>query len=51
MGIQSFLIDLSGYDPCLFMGDHILCVLYVDDYLLFSKEDSYINSFIEKICD
>ena len=48
IGINACGITPSDYDPCLFMGDHIICMLYADDCLLFSKKDKYIDALVEK---
>merc|ERR1719223_1526605 len=37
----------SDHDPCLFMKDGIICVIYVDDTLFFAKDDSTIDSTIQ----
>ena len=41
----------SDYDPCIFMGKYVICVIYVEDLLLFSKEDKYIDALVEHIHD
>ena len=36
MGLQPHQMAPSDYDTCLFMGNHIIFVIYVDYYILFS---------------
>ena len=35
-------MKLSKFDPCLFVGDKVMAVLYVDDLLLWSTSDQHI---------
>ena len=51
MCIQAFGMNPYYYGTCLFMREHVICVVYVDDCLLFTKEDMYIDSLCEKMCD
>ena len=39
----------SKHDPCLYIGDNIICVTYVDDLLFWSKDDSKIESTISEL--
>ena len=32
----------SELDPCLFIGDTVIAVMYVDDILMCSTDDDYI---------
>ena len=36
-------------DPCLFLRDDIICVIYVDDTIFFSKEDTIIDKIITQL--
>jgi hypothetical protein len=36
----------SEIDPCLFMNDKVICIVYVDDTLLYSPKESYIQEAI-----
>ena len=36
-------------DPCLFVSDKVICLVYVDDTLLFSPRAEYIDEVIEKL--
>ena len=39
----------SPSDPCLFISKQIMCVIYVDDTLFFSKHNSIITKVIHKL--
>jgi hypothetical protein len=41
----------STCDPCLFIGNHIIVVVYVDDLLLYAREDSTIDKLIKDLHD
>jgi hypothetical protein len=36
-------------DPCLFVSDKVICLVYVDDTLFFSPEEKYIDEAIARI--
>jgi hypothetical protein len=40
-------------DPCLFISDKVICLIYVDDTLFFSPKEEFINEVIDKLskCD
>ena len=39
----------SDLDPCLFIGDKVIAVLYVDDVLLYARDDADIDSLLEAL--
>jgi hypothetical protein len=39
----------SENDPCLFMNDKVICIVYVDDTLFYSPKESYIQEAIETL--
>ena len=41
----------SKTDPCLFFTDKVVCVVYVDDCLFFSKDQKDIDDCIKRIQD
>ena len=41
----------SEHDPCLFLHATVICLVYVDDCLFFGKQQSHIDSAIQKIID
>ena len=36
-------------DPCLFMSDKVICLVYIDDTLFFLPKEEYINEIIQKL--
>jgi hypothetical protein len=38
------LLEQSKFDPCLFIGTKVICVVYVDDIIFWSKDTVDINS-------
>jgi hypothetical protein len=39
----------SAFDPCLFISEDVICLVYVDDCLFFSKSQENIDRSIEQI--
>ena len=39
----------SKVDPCVFMGEDVIVLLYVDYFLIFSQDKDNINQLIEKL--
>ena len=37
----------SGFDPCMFVGDCVIAVVFVDDILFWATDDAYINNLRE----
>ena len=33
----------SEFDPCLFVGEEVICIVYVDDLIFWSKQDDDIH--------
>jgi hypothetical protein len=50
-------LELSGFtslvdiDPCLFVSDKVICLVYVDDTLFFSPKQEFIDAVITKLQD
>ena len=38
-------------DPCLFVSDKVICLVYVDDTLFFSPEEKFIDEVIKKLSE
>jgi hypothetical protein len=36
-------LEQSKFDPCLFIGTKVICVVYVDDHIFWSKDTLAIN--------
>ena len=51
MGIKSYVMSSSEYDPYLLIGNKLIFVIYFDNCILFAKEDKYIDDLVDKICD
>ena len=43
------LEPIDDVDPCLFISDKVVCMVYVDDILFFGPEERYISEAIKKI--
>jgi hypothetical protein len=39
----------SASDPCLFISDKVICIVYVDDTLLFSPRTEYIDEVLSQL--
>jgi hypothetical protein len=39
----------DNIDPCLFISDKVICLVYVDDTLFFSPKEDFINEVIDKL--
>jgi hypothetical protein len=37
-------LEQSKFDPCLFVGNKVICVVYVDDIIFWNKDTLMINS-------
>ena len=42
-------LTASNFDPCLFMSKTLIVIIYVDDILIYGKNDEEINDFIERM--
>ena len=42
-------INRSKMDPCVFIGDEIIVIIYVEDCLIFSQDKDKINQLLEKL--
>jgi hypothetical protein len=41
-------VSKNEVDPCLFISDKVICIVYVDDTLLYSTKEAYIDEVLEK---
>ncbi len=41
--LEAWGIEQSKFDPCLFIGPNVICVVYVDDLIFWSKDAPQIN--------
>ena len=37
------------HDPCLFLGDRVICIVYVDDCLFFAKDAKHIEDVVDNL--
>ena len=47
--LESVGLEQSDADPCLFIGKDIICLIYVDDQLIFGKDSKSIDDLISKL--
>ena len=45
--LEGIGFEQSSVDPCLFVSDKVLLIVYIDDTLLFSLKEEYINKIID----
>ena len=36
-------MEASGFDPCMFIGERVVAVAFVDDILFWATDEKYIN--------
>ena len=48
-GLISLGFKQSDHDPCLFCKEDVICVVYVDDTLFFSKDREKVNKVISQL--
>ena len=39
----------SGFDPCMFMGERVITVTFVDDILFWAADEACINNLGEQL--
>jgi len=39
----------SELDPCLFVGEHVIAISWVDDLLFWSKDEKHIHDLAVKL--
>jgi Reverse transcriptase (RNA-dependent DNA polymerase) len=44
-------VSQQDLDPCLFISDKVIFLVYVDDTLFYSSKESYINDVIQQLKD
>jgi len=44
-------LEQSKFDPCLFVGTKVICVVYVDDLIIWSKDTLAINDSAMQLRD
>jgi hypothetical protein len=46
-----WFVSAMDIDPCLFIFDKVICLVYVDDTLFYSPKPEYIDEVIQKLRD
>ena len=46
-GLLERVFGMSKVDPCLFMSNTVICVVYVDDCLFWARSKSYIDNVMK----
>jgi hypothetical protein len=47
--LQECGLEQSKFDPCLFIGPDVICVVYIDDLIFWSREVPRINQVAMKL--
>ncbi len=40
----------SKFDPCLFVGPNVMCIVYVDDLIFWSRDEAHIDNVAMELC-
>ena len=40
----------SKFDPCLFVGPNVMCIVYVDDLIFWSRDVANIDKVAMELC-
>jgi len=40
----------SKFDPCLFVGPNVMCIVYVDDLIFWSRNEAHIDNVAMELC-
>ena len=49
--MEAYRMEQSNLDPCLFIGEKVICVMYVDAMLFWAKDASDINALAIRLRD
>ena len=41
----------SQLDPCLFIGEKVICICYVDDLLFWARDEKDIHELAMRLCE
>ena len=44
-------MEASGFDPCMFIGERVVAVAFVDDILFWATDEKYINDLGAQLRD
>ncbi len=48
--LESCGLKQSKFDPCLFIGPDVMCIVYVDDLIFLSRDVAKINRVAMELC-
>jgi hypothetical protein len=48
--LESCRLKQSRFDPCLFIGPDVMCVVYVDDLIFWSRNVANFNRVVMELC-
>ncbi len=48
--LESCGLKQSKFDPCLFIGPDVMCIVYVDDLIFWSRDVAKINRVVMELC-
>jgi hypothetical protein len=49
--LKACALEQSKFDPCFFVGTKVICIVYVDDIIFWSKDTEDINSSAMQLCE
>ena len=49
--LESCGMKQSDFDPCLFIGESVMCIMYVDDLLFWSRDENDIHTLAMQLRD
>ncbi len=48
--LESYGLKQSRFDPCLFIGPDVMCIVYVDDLIFWSRDVANIDRVGMELC-
>jgi hypothetical protein len=48
-GLERHGFQMSSLDPCLFIHEHMICIVYVDDCLFFARDEHKIDELLDAL--
>jgi len=50
MELEACGLKQSKFDPCLFIGPDVMCIVYVDDLIFWSRDVAKIDKVGMELC-
>ena len=44
------MLKQSNFDPCLFIGSDVMCIVYVEDQIFWSRNVTNIDRVVMELC-